>query len=347
MKNKIAAAYPGTQLAFTEYNYGAGHDISGGIAQADVLGIFGREGVFAASQWPLYNNEAFVGGAFMMYRNFDGHKGAFGDTSVDAVTGNVPDTSIYASLNSTNPGRMVLVAINKTANVITADISLSHAPAFNQAAIYQLTAASALPVAAGTMALSNSAHFSYNMPPYSVSTLHLTSRSPSLTATHDFNGDGKSDILLRNSSTGAAVGWLMNGGTVTQSATIGTVASAWQIVAQRDFNGDGKADLLWRNTSTGALVAVADERSQRHAIDIARHRRHQLGRRRHVGFQQRRQGRHSLAQQQHRSRGDLADERRHGDCNPESSAPWRAPGSSRAPTPKVTLSGATAAAARW
>jgi hypothetical protein len=72
--------------------------------------------------------------------------------------------------------------------------------------------------------------------------------------THDFNADGKSDILWRNSSSGAVVGWLMNAGAVSSSATIATVPSAWQIVAQRDFNGDGKTDLLWRNTSTGAVA---------------------------------------------------------------------------------------------
>ena len=76
----------------------------------------------------------------------------------------------------------------------------------------------------------------------------------SLVVTHDFNGDGKSDILFRNSSNGATVGWLMNGSTVTQSATIATVPNVWQIVAQRDFDGDGKTDLLWRNTSTGAVA---------------------------------------------------------------------------------------------
>jgi hypothetical protein len=253
LKGEIASNYPGTQLAFTEYNYGAGQDISGGIAQADVLGIFGRDGVFAASQWPLYDNEAFVSGAFMMYRNFDGHNGSFGDTSVDAGTSNVPDTSIYASLDSTDPSRMVLIAINKTANAITAVISLNHAPTFNQAAIYQLTSASALPVAAGTMVLNNPTQLSYSMPPYSVSTLDLTSSSPSLTATHDFNGDGKSDILFRNSSNGATVGRLMNGGVITSSATIATVPNNWQIVGQRDFDGDGKSDLLWRDSNTGAV----------------------------------------------------------------------------------------------
>ena len=44
---KIAAHYPGTKLSISEYNYGAGGDISGGIAQADVLGVFGREGLFS------------------------------------------------------------------------------------------------------------------------------------------------------------------------------------------------------------------------------------------------------------------------------------------------------------
>ena len=75
----------------------------------------------------------------------------------------------------------------------------------------------------------------------------------SLTATHDFNHDGKSDILFRNSSTGAVVGWLMNAGAVTASATIATVPTSWQIVAQRDFDGDGKTDILWRDGDTGTV----------------------------------------------------------------------------------------------
>ena len=73
-------------------------------------------------------------------------------------------------------------------------------------------------------------------------------------ASHDFNADGKSDILFRNSDNGATVGWLMDGSTITQSATIATVPTSWQIVGQRDFNGDGKADLLWRNTTSGAVA---------------------------------------------------------------------------------------------
>src|SRR5204862_1549709 len=44
-KAKIDAHYPGTRMSFSEWDYGGGNDISGAIAVADVLGIYGREGV--------------------------------------------------------------------------------------------------------------------------------------------------------------------------------------------------------------------------------------------------------------------------------------------------------------
>ncbi len=174
LKGKIATAYPGTKLAFTEYNYGAGQHISGGIAQADVLGIFGRDGVFAASQWPLYADERFVQGAFKMYRDFDGNNASFGDTSIFASTNNAADTSVYASLDSGNPNRLVLIAINKSPNTIRTVIRLRNAPALNLAGIYRLTGASAAPRARGEMVLSDPTRFIYAMPPYSVSTLNLS-----------------------------------------------------------------------------------------------------------------------------------------------------------------------------
>jgi mannan endo-1,4-beta-mannosidase len=130
--------------------------------------------ILPSKEHPDYK-EVFVSSAFRMYRNFDGFNSRFGDTSIYAQTSNVPDTSIYASLHSwaPTPTRMVLIVINKTANPITAIINLKNAPALNQAAIYQLTGASPLPVAKDKQALSNPAQFSYNMPPYSVSTLVL------------------------------------------------------------------------------------------------------------------------------------------------------------------------------
>jgi hypothetical protein len=75
------------------------------------------------------------------------------------------------------------------------------------------------------------------------------------TAAHDFNGDGKSDIVWFDTSSNIAV-WLMNGTTVTNYPTslVGTVPSQWGIVGQRDFNGDGYADFLARDTSGNVSI---------------------------------------------------------------------------------------------
>jgi phospholipase C len=70
---------------------------------------------------------------------------------------------------------------------------------------------------------------------------------------HDFNGDGKSDIALRD-STGNTALWYMNGASVSSSTVVGAVPTTWSIVGQRDFDGDGKADLLWRDTSGDTVI---------------------------------------------------------------------------------------------
>jgi Subtilase family/FG-GAP-like repeat len=72
-------------------------------------------------------------------------------------------------------------------------------------------------------------------------------------AVHDFNGDGKSDIVWRDTSGNTAV-WLMNGAQLVTSGGIGAPPLAWSIVGQRDFNGDGKYDLLWRDTSGNTAI---------------------------------------------------------------------------------------------
>jgi hypothetical protein len=67
--------------------------------------------------------------------------------------------------------------------------------------------------------------------------------------THDYNGDGFSDVAWRERPGGNLAIWLMNGTAVLSSASLGTVATSWLIVGQRDFNGDGYADLLWRDAA--------------------------------------------------------------------------------------------------
>ena len=67
----------------------------------------------------------------------------------------------------------------------------------------------------------------------------------------DFNGDGKSDILLSNALTGDRVIWLMNGTAIGTNAFAGNVPVEWSASAMNDFSGDGKADIFWTNKLTG------------------------------------------------------------------------------------------------
>jgi hypothetical protein len=70
----------------------------------------------------------------------------------------------------------------------------------------------------------------------------------------DFNGDGKQDILWRNTQTGEVRIWYMNGSTILSNDHVDTVSLDWKIVAIADFNGDGISDILWVNTVDGSFA---------------------------------------------------------------------------------------------
>jgi len=173
MKQKIAAHYPGTRLAITEYDYGAGNHISGGVAEADVLGIFGREDVFAATRWGDPQGMDFVNAAFDAYTNYDGADGRFGDTSISATTSDVAGTSIYASLNDGQNDRMILVAINKTDHSRIAAISINHGTTLSQGRSYRMTAGAGALAAGPTYMATGQNTFKIDLPATSVTTLVL------------------------------------------------------------------------------------------------------------------------------------------------------------------------------
>jgi hypothetical protein len=174
MREKIAAHYPGTLLAFTEYNYGAGGDISGGIAQADVLGIFGREDVFAATLWDPPGSLAFIDAAFAAFVDYDGAGGRFGDTSIAAETSNHLDTSVYASVDAASDDRITIVAINKSTGPTTADVLIGHSVDLTQGRTYQLSSAAAAMVPGPTLTPTARNAFRLRLPASSVTTVVLT-----------------------------------------------------------------------------------------------------------------------------------------------------------------------------
>jgi Glycoside hydrolase family 44 len=171
LQKKIDAHYPGTKLSFSEYYYGGGGHISGGIAQADVLGVFGRENVFAATMWEGSGMNAFIFGAFAMFRNYDGQGATFGDTSIEAQSSDVEQSAVYASTFASDPTKVIVVALNKQGNPLKAGITLAHPVELKATDVYTLTSAGSTPVKQTAIAAVATNAFNYEMPPFSVSTL--------------------------------------------------------------------------------------------------------------------------------------------------------------------------------
>jgi hypothetical protein len=60
----------------------------------------------------------------------------------------------------------------------------------------------------------------------------------------DFNGDGKIDILWRDTNNGTLSIWFTNDAQVTSGASVGALPSNWSFAQIGDYNGDGKSDIL-------------------------------------------------------------------------------------------------------
>lgn len=103
---------PGVPIGITEYNWGAERHVSGALAQADVLGIFGREGLDLAARWatPDASTPAFK--AIKMYRNYDGAGSTFGEVSVSATGPDPDDVAVFAAERERD-GAITVMVVNK------------------------------------------------------------------------------------------------------------------------------------------------------------------------------------------------------------------------------------------
>jgi hypothetical protein len=112
MKRTIADHYPGTKLFISEWNFGNDKNINGALAIADVLGIYGREGVDAAAYWrnPEVGSPGWY--AFMMHGNFDGNGSRFGGATVPAVSSDLVRVGSYAAVDSAS-GVVRVMLVNR------------------------------------------------------------------------------------------------------------------------------------------------------------------------------------------------------------------------------------------
>lgn len=178
----IERNYPGTRLAVTEFNYGGDHHISGGIAVADVLGIFGRYNVYMSNYWGAV--EGYVSSAYKIYRNYDGNGGTFGDINAGVDFDRTEDLSIYASRES-GPDRLLhIVAINKNfTESIDADISIAGSLAYHGEGLFGFDAADSTVRRIGDAPVVDGNRLTYRIPPLSV--VHLVLRPDPIVSGHD------------------------------------------------------------------------------------------------------------------------------------------------------------------
>ncbi len=113
LKTWVRENYPGTKIGIMEWNWGADHTLNGALAIAEVLGVFGREGLDLASYWtsPAVNSPGFF--AFKIFRNADGHGNGFGDGALDVFQSTAKDrVSCFAARDSKTDEPSILL-INK------------------------------------------------------------------------------------------------------------------------------------------------------------------------------------------------------------------------------------------
>ncbi len=124
MQAWVEANYRGTKLAISEYSWGAMCHINGALAQADVLGIFGREELDLATLWGPPSSEQPGAFAFRMYRNYDGQGNGFGETGVHASSADQSQLAIYAA-QRTQDNALTLLVINKFTDTLTSTVTIN------------------------------------------------------------------------------------------------------------------------------------------------------------------------------------------------------------------------------
>ena len=125
LRKWIDESYPGTKLGLTEWNWGADETLNGGLAIAEVLGIFGRERVDLACYWtaPKLDTPGFF--AYKLFRNADDHGLGFGNVSLKSASDRFDEVSVFGSLDTATGAPVVLLINKNSKSVRKIDFTLS------------------------------------------------------------------------------------------------------------------------------------------------------------------------------------------------------------------------------
>src|SRR5271170_7191603 len=182
-QNWIQTYYPGTKLSISEYSFSSGtNPLVDALTEADVLGIYGRQGLDFANFWTVPQPTDAVAYSFRLYRNYDGAGGQFGNTSVNSTSTDQGQLSVYGALRSSD-GALTVVAINKTTSAIQTSLTLANFNSNATAAVYTYSNVNLTQIVVGTPVAVVSGALNYNFPAYSATILVFTPEASAPVAT--------------------------------------------------------------------------------------------------------------------------------------------------------------------
>jgi hypothetical protein len=144
MQNWVSNYYPGTKIGLTEYNWGAEAYMNGATAQADILGIFGRQGLNLATRWTIPANNTPTYLAMKMYRNYDSQGHTFGDTSVLAGGPDPDNVAVFAAQRSADEALTVMIVNKYLAGPTPLVINVTNFTGSGTAQVWQLNASNVI-----------------------------------------------------------------------------------------------------------------------------------------------------------------------------------------------------------
>jgi hypothetical protein len=157
LREWIAQACPGTKIAVTEYAWGADDAPSAALAQAEVLAIFGREGVDLATRWVVPDSGTRTEDSFRLFLDYDGAGARLSGESVATTSSDLDAVGAYAVRGPSD--QLYVLLFNKETSARDVDVDVDAAVA-GPAALWRFTPASPLgpagtvPVAGNGFALS-------------------------------------------------------------------------------------------------------------------------------------------------------------------------------------------------
>jgi PKD repeat protein len=232
--------YPGTPVGITEYNWGAENHVNGATAQADVYGIFGREGLDVGARWTTPDTATPTYKAMKMYRNYDGNRSTFGDVSIAASsTANADNVSVFAAQRSSDRAVTIMVISKVLSGATPVTVTIANASASGAIEAWQLTSANTItrlanvaPAGSGfstsvpaqsiTLFVAPIATAPANQPPVAAATATPSSGNAPLTVAFDGSGSYDPDGTLASYAWTFGDGATAGGPTATHTYAAGT-----------------------------------------------------------------------------------------------------------------------------